>query len=389
VRKNTTFGPSLGLTGLAYIPTAANVLLGVDVDQTVGTVTQAAASDVRTGTTYGPSLGLTGTCNVPTAAQTLLAVPVDATTGTVTQATASDVRTGTTYGPSLGLTGTCAVPTAAQTLIGVNVDATVGAVTQAAVADVRKSTTYGPSLGLTGLAYIPTASKVLVGTLVDQTTGAVTQATASDVREGTTYGPSLGLTGTLHVENTVYSLIVPASVHFPVIGHTDAVMISAGSAADALAMAKSMFSGDIDARWVAATSAETEAAADMEDWTMNVTVTSPAGVVLYDETITAVATDTLAVMAADMVTALETAGGASLTPSYDAGTGLLTVATIGDGIGDSVLTCNVYPPLENPVAVPGFVSTIVDEGVAGAVLTALLLPANPIPAIILKAKKQE
>jgi hypothetical protein len=269
------------------------------------------------------------------------------------------------------------------------VDQTVGTVTQAAVADVRKSTTYGPSLGLTGLAYIPAASKVLVGTPTDQTTGAVTQASVGDVRESTTYGPSLGLTGTLHIENTVYSLIVPDSVHIPTIGHTDAVQISAGSTADALAMAESMFSGDLDARWVAATSSETEAAADMEDWTMTVTVTSPAGVVLYDETITAVATDTLAEMAADMVTALEASGGASLTPSYDSGTGILTIATIGDGIGDSVLTCSVYPPLENPHAIPGFVSTIVDEGVAGAVLTALLLPANPIPAIILKAKKQE
>lgn len=46
VRKSTVYGPTSNLTGLAYIPGASSVLAGVNVDQTVGTATLAAA-DIR------------------------------------------------------------------------------------------------------------------------------------------------------------------------------------------------------------------------------------------------------------------------------------------------------------------------------------------------------
>jgi hypothetical protein len=68
----------------------------VDLDQPVVT-------DVRTGTSF--NFGSTGTCNVPTAAQTLLGVAVDDTTGNVTEASEEDVRKDTTFGSELSKTG--------------------------------------------------------------------------------------------------------------------------------------------------------------------------------------------------------------------------------------------------------------------------------------------
>lgn len=52
---------------------------------------QAAVSNVRHGTVYGPSSELTGTCYVPAAASVLYGVNVDATTGTATLS-AADIR---------------------------------------------------------------------------------------------------------------------------------------------------------------------------------------------------------------------------------------------------------------------------------------------------------
>jgi hypothetical protein len=58
-------------------------------------------------------------------------------------------------------------------------------------------------------------------------------------------------------------------------------------------------------------------------------------------------------------------------------------------MGNAVVTCELYPPLDVDVAVPGFVGTITDEGVAGAVLTVALNVLNPIPAINIKATNRE
>jgi hypothetical protein len=75
----------------------------------------------------------------------------------------------------------------------------------------------------------------------------------------------------------------------------------------------------------------------------------------------------------------ELAAFADLTPSLDLSEGalgarLFTVATIGDGIGDAALEFEIR---HNGTAETVLVSTIVDEGIAAAVLTAAI-PASPL-----------
>ena len=85
------------------------------------------------------------------------------------------------------------------------------------------------------------------------------------------------------------------------------------------------------------------------------------------------------------VVAIEAVGGADLTPSYNASTNVLTVAAIADDIGDHRLVVDLYDASKNEaVNIPGLLGTIVDEGIAGAVLTVAFgadsytLPSEPV-----------
>lgn len=60
----------------------------------------------------------------------------------------------------------------------------------------------------------------------------------------------------------------------------------------------------------------------------------------------------------------------------ESGTRLFTVSSISDGFGDGTLT---FEMVKNGVALPQLVSTLVDGGIAGAVLTAAI-PAIPLAA---------
>jgi hypothetical protein len=66
---------------------------------------------------------------------------------------------------------------------------------------------------------------------------------------------------------------------------------------------------------------------------------------------------------------------------YTSGTDTLTAATIADGIGDHVLVVEAFPP-GGAAPVPQLVSTIVDEGIAAAVLTVVLAGPTAIPKIV-------
>jgi hypothetical protein len=165
-----------------------------------------------------------------------------------------------------------------------------------------------------------------------------------------------------------------------------AVVVVAENSTDAKAVAKAAMVNDTDADWDAAVVTDVAAAAagaDMEGWRLNVKVDTPGDVELYNVTVTAAAADTVDDMGDDAVTALEALGGAALTPSY--ATPVLTIATIGDGIGDSKVYVTMKPPLTWPDpdhAVPGFIGAIVDEGIPGAVLTCALVPAQTIPVVV-------
>ena len=66
-----------------------------------------------------------------------------------------------------------------------------------------------------------------------------------------------------------------------------------------------------------------------------------------------------------------------------AGARIFTVSSIGDDFGDGTLT---FELTKNGVALPQLVSTLVDEGIAGAVLTAAV-PASPlVPARVTPLK---
>lgn len=161
-------------------------------------------------------------------------------------------------------------------------------------------------------------------------------------------------------------------------------VVFAEVAADAKDVLKARFGGDLDALWENATVTAMAAAANMLGWKLQVIVTHPTTAVeIYNVTVTgAGADDTVDELAALMVTALEAVGGADLTPSYNAGTNVLTVAAIADDIGDHQLTVRMFSPLSTAVAIPGFVGTIVDAGASGAVLTAALAAdAYTVPAV--------
>ena len=60
VRSGTVYDNTLK-TGTLAVPSVGNVLIGVSVDNTVGTYTGPSTANVKTGITYGASLGSTGT----------------------------------------------------------------------------------------------------------------------------------------------------------------------------------------------------------------------------------------------------------------------------------------------------------------------------------------
>lgn len=159
-----------------------------------------------------------------------------------------------------------------------------------------------------------------------------------------------------------------------------AMIVSAADAADAKVIAGVQYIGN-SGGWSNATAtllADVASSADdaLVGWVFEVTILTPAGAVLEQVSATGTATDdTIDKIAALLVIAIDATD--SVTASDYTGQ-LLTVAEIADGIGDHTLTVTVKPPVVNdasgqqqnqPAAIPGYIDTIVHEGVAAAVLT--------------------
>ena len=175
-----------------------------------------------------------------------------------------------------------------------------------------------------------------------------------------------------------------AAKHYLVRSGLRSVILVADDETDAKAVAKAAIAGDTNTDWdtAAVTDLGATAGTTLEGWRLNVKVDTPLDVEVYNETVTGGVGDVLDDLAADMVTALETAGGASLTPSYS--TPDLTIAAIADGIGDHKVYVTVMPPAtweDADIAIPSFVGAITDEGIAGAVLAVALGTAASIPVI--------
>ena len=151
------------------------------------------------------------------------------------------------------------------------------------------------------------------------------------------------------------------------------VVVWAEDATMAVELAKAAYAPGNETAWDLATTTEIAAASDFLGWTIRVQVKFAAAQTgIIDVIATGVASDTLDLLAAEMVTVLNGLGDIA-GAAYDNATQILTVAAIGDGLGDGTITVTVSPPGVNRGPVASYVTaTKVDGGIAAAVLTQTL-----------------
>lgn len=154
-----------------------------------------------------------------------------------------------------------------------------------------------------------------------------------------------------------------------------------GPAAEAIV--KDVFKGDSDALVTASTPLEIVERADLEDFTIRVQINDPTTPI--DVSYVGVASDALDDLGDGIVVALIAAGVAGA--AYDSGTNTLTAADSTDNLGDNALTVTVTGPNGN-AAIPGFVGTITDLGVAAADLTAVLAADTYVLPQVVASLKQ-
>lgn len=170
----------------------------------------------------------------------------------------------------------------------------------------------------------------------------------------------------------------------------NAVIVEAEDATDAKTMAE--FASKIDgADWAGATVTTIAAPSDMLGWKVRVIALDPAAAAgvapLGDFTYTGVASDTLDLMGTGVAALIN--ADANFTSLYTAATQLLDIAAIGDDIGDHLILIGFFPPGADTKlvageigGVTGFVASVVDEGIAAAVLTATLAAdAHVVPSV--------
>lgn len=166
------------------------------------------------------------------------------------------------------------------------------------------------------------------------------------------------------------------------IADADALVVYAESSADALAICKAKFGGSSPAMWAGATATAIAAGADMEGWRLRIAILDASPVI--DVTVTGAASDTVDELGDDAVVALN-AVAAIAGAAYDSGTNVLTIAETTDGLGDLTVLAELYPPDDgtygNPdVAIPSFITTVVDGGASGDALSCVLV-ASAVPTI--------
>lgn len=144
---------------------AANTTFTTDIGACLASggspATYAAVTDVRYGTDRGD--GQTGTCYVPAAADVQFGVNVDATTGTLVVPAVGDVQSGVTFGAAAEFTGTFVVPAEADVRLNTTYGASAEFTGEATLSDwtetERKQIRY--RFGIDGTTDVPTASQHL------------------------------------------------------------------------------------------------------------------------------------------------------------------------------------------------------------------------------------
>lgn len=171
---------------------------------------------------------------------------------------------------------------------------------------------------------------------------------------------------------------------------SNAVVVEAEDATDAKTMAE--FASNIDgADWAGATVTTIAAPSDMLGWKVRVIVIDPAAaagvVALGDFTYTGIATNDLDDMGTAVAALID--ADANFTGVYTTATQLLQIAEIADDLGDHIVLIGFFPPGADTIlvsgeigGVTGFVASVVDQGIAAAVLTATFAAdAHVVPSV--------
>jgi len=174
---------------------------------------------------------------------------------------------------------------------------------------------------------------------------------------------------------------------------TKKLIVQADTAANAKIFAAAYFDGDgswADATATTITAGTLDDAGTMTGYVWKVTVrgaaaqTSPNQVLTA--TVTGAASADMDAVAAQLVTALN-ALNLIANAAYNTSTGLLTVASIADGLGDGTVTVEVYKDSVSKYNLAAlYTGAIVHQGVAAAVLTIqLTLDTVATPAVLAEA----
>lgn len=158
----------------------------------------------------------------------------------------------------------------------------------------------------------------------------------------------------------------------------NSMVVWAEDATDAKAIAAARFGGEGNP-WSEATATAVVAPADLTGYRFRVLITdNVTKAVVADVTHTGVASDTVDLVGDALVVLLN-----ATTPiagaAYSSATNVLTIAETTDGLGDNLVNVYAYGPVATyqDESVSAFWSTIVDEGVSGAALSAVLVAHSP------------
>jgi len=182
-----------------------------------------------------------------------------------------------------------------------------------------------------------------------------------------------------------YIVSAPVSSGVTTQGGVDRIVVFAHDAADALDMAESYTEKGGNANWAAGTATEIAAAADMQDWRLQVIVSDTSNTEVVNETYTGIASDVLDDLGTGMATLLN-ATAPIANASYTGATQVLIIAQgASDALGDHSVIVKMFPPVSNggeAVTIAGFVGAITDEGAGSADLSVTLAAdAHVVPSV--------
>lgn len=187
----------------------------------------------------------------------------------------------------------------------------------------------------------------------------------------------------MSIAPNVYRAILATGVG-PRVNGINGVISQANSVSEAKALAKAVSDVAEIAPWNAATPVAASGLTDLLGWKMRIQVTTTTPT---DVTYTGIAGDTPASFGTAMAALLVSGGHGEANAAYNTGTGVLTVASTGNAIGDKTVTVVVTPPTglfssDYSWTQADWVGTITSGGSSGSALTVALAPTWVAPGIV-------